>query len=223
MKKTISVLIGLFIFSFSLGQTLYFQSGLSISKFQNNDGAMYLEDYTESLIGPSVLMGIEYLNKKHFHLSSNLGFIRKGGKGIFTWSGHSDPNLTNLNEKITIDYVTINTALELKHNITKKIIPFLSFGVRYDYLIDLSINYDYLLVDEINYFSYGIITGGGLKFNFKKLLLGIRCDYYLNFNGLSDYPVEHYGGDHKALSDKTFSLNVILGYKPDKWNQPNKK
>ena len=66
--------------------------------------------YNKYVAGLNVLVGIDYLNLKYFNLSSNIGFIQKGGKdSILIVTQFGEPENKEL-FKITVNYITINTT-----------------------------------------------------------------------------------------------------------------
>ncbi len=212
MKKTGLLLIGLSIAIITNGQTLNIQGGTSISKLDWKIGTQDIEPFKQILIGYSVFAGIDYFDKTYFNLSSNLGFIRKGGKGTFTITNQLGEPIDEFTQKVKLDYVTVNTTFDIKYPIRNKIIPFISVGPRIDYLINYSKEIDGLNdINALEKYNIGLILGGGIKYNFSKIQIGLRADYYLNFNKIADWPAEigNLGG---SVKDKTMSINLIFVY-----------
>lgn len=164
-------------------------------------------------MGYSVFAGIGYLENKRFNLSSHLGLIRKGGKGttiLTTETGEPNGEKT---EKAYLDYITVNTTLDVKYPIKDRIIPFISVGPRYDYLVSYSSDFDGLNdIDALKKYNVGLILGGGIKYDLSKIQIGLRADYYLNFNKLADWPAQTENLSGK-VDDKTMILNLMIGYK----------
>lgn len=81
--KLIGLLIpGLLVSMLACSQTIRVNGGISISKLiLKTDGYDNLPLFDQKLIGYSAFVGIDYLDKKYFNLSSNVGLVRKGGKG----------------------------------------------------------------------------------------------------------------------------------------------
>ncbi len=102
--------------------------------------------------------------------------------------------------KATLDYLSLNTTFDFQFPIEDKVIPFISFGPRVDLLLNS--------ISEYNKFNYGLLLGGGLKYPLSdKLQLGLRADYYLNLRDISKT------GQNRTISDKTFTTNLVLGYR----------
>lgn len=206
------VVVSFFTF-FTFGQTLKIQTGPSFSSLDFRVDGISTRPYNETLIGYSIFMGVDYLDKKYFNLSSNLGLLRKGGKQtILLISYFGDPGTERI-DNARLDYLSLNTLIDLKYPITDKITPYLCFGPRIDYLVGISKEFDPLTLDnEIFRLNYGFILGGGLKYDLTKFQIGIHADYYINCNKIADWPavIPNLGG---TIADKTFTLNLSLGYK----------
>lgn len=212
MRRITLLIIVIFLSLTSFGQTLKIQAGPSFSNLDWNTDAISMSLYNETLIGYSFFVGLDYLNTKYFNLSSNLGILRKGGKQTIMLMSFVGPSIER-SYYAQLDYLSVNTLIDLKYPITDKITPYLFFGPRLDYLVGFSNEYDVLTVkDDLNGLNYGFVLGGGLKYDWSRFQIGIHADYYLNFNKIADWSavIPDYGG---TISDKTFTINLSLGYK----------
>lgn len=197
MKRSQLLSIALLVTVLSFGQTLKIQSGVSISTIdmQTSGSSTGLTKDNKRLVGYSFFVGMDYLQHKNFNLSSNIGMLRKGGQALLysTW-GYGQ------GIKATLDYLSLNTTFDFQFPIEDKITPYISFGPRVDVLLNP--------ISEYNSFNYGLLLGGGLKYPLSdKLQLGLRADYYLNFTDISKT------GQTRTVSDKTFTTNLVLGYR----------
>ena len=215
MKKTGLLLVGLIIAILTNAQTVKIQGGTSLSQLDwqingTNVGSLY----NETLIGYSFFAGVDYLDKKYFNLSSNVGLIRKGGKDEFQLTDqYGDFTGETTIEKATLDYFTINTTIDLKYKIKDSYSPFLSFGPRIDFLINNSSEFDDVKDEDwLETTSYGFSLGGGLNYLVSNILIGIRADYYIELNEVADWTDERPIGGSK-ITGKTFMINFTLGYK----------
>jgi len=217
MRKIGLLLIGLTLTIFVNGQIMKIQRGTAFSqldlKLDLIDGGVYRNN--ETMIGYSIFAGIDYLDKKYFNLSSNIGMIRKIGRGAEPHNYGDDFNLSfGLSEKLSLDYLSLNTSMDLKYPI-KKISPFLSFGPRFDYLLHSSNNQPYTQsnFDDIKNASFGLILGGGLKYNVSKLQFGLRADYYFDFSKrIAVWPYFDSEGGCDILVN-VFTINLSIGYR----------
>ena len=222
MKKLYILLIGLSLTVQSFCQTINIQGGASTSilSWQYADKILV---YNEALLGYSYLIGLEYLDKKYFNLSTNLGMLRKGGRetarAFYTYRNGVDEYIDNpgvsvivINDEIsTLDYLSLNTTFDLKYPINEIFTPFISFGPHLDYLISkggIFKNFEQAIESK----SVGVILGGGIKVSILKFQVGFRADYYFDFNEIAEWEYADLSqpGD---IRTKTFILNFILGYK----------
>ncbi len=215
MKKTGLILTGLFFVSFTFGQTVNFQVGTSMSHLDwKINGTTVGSLYNKTLIGYSILAGIDYLDKKYFNLSSNIGFIRKGGKDeaqLYDQNGVLTSG--TLINKATLDYFSINTKVDIKYEIKETFTPFVGIGPQFGYLINNSKLFEAIKKnDRLENKSYGLLVGGGIKYNRSKFQLGLRADYYLDFTKVADWTVEAPKVGSKITS-KTYSISFTIGYK----------
>ena len=205
--------IGIFFSGAVYGQTINVQSGITLSKLQWTLGNSDFGSYDKVKIGSSTFVGIDYLDKTYFNVSSNLGFITKGGKETINIRDESGIILSEKVEKASLNYVSLNSTFNIKYPIKEKIIPFVSLGPRVDYLLSYSNDFDCIEdIDALNKINYGLIVGCGVKYDFQKIQLGVRADRYVNINKIADWQVapENVGG---SITDNTFSINASVGLK----------
>jgi opacity protein-like surface antigen len=215
MKQFGFLFIGLLITSLSFGQMVKIQAGPSISELDwKINGFTFGPLYTKTLIGYSVFAGIDYLDKKDWNLSSNIGLLRKGGKQEFQLTNTDGiPTDKSIVEKATLDYLSINTMLDLKFTIHERFCPFVSFGPQLGYIVAASKHFDGLKNDDwLNKTSYGLLLGGGLKYTMSKIQMGLRTDYYYDFTKVADWTTKVLNGGG-TITSKTSSISLIVGYK----------
>jgi hypothetical protein len=217
MKKLFVCLIFMFLLNagYSYSQIINIQGGASFSKLDWKLGDN-TEIFKNSLTGYSAFVGIDYMNSKFFNLSSNLGMIRKGGRDKIVYV--SDIGVEpGINDNIaSLDYVSINTTVEMKMPIQDKIIPFLSIGPRLDFLVLSNNIFDEVKkIDGFKKVSFGLLLGAGLKYDLSQWQIGVRADYCLNFTKIADWPAQsNYLGLN--INDQTILLNLTIGYKLSK-------
>jgi hypothetical protein len=215
MKKTGLVLLGLAFAILTNAQVIKIQGGTSFSTLNwklNINGAAIAPFYNETLIGYSFFAGVDYVDKKYFNLSGNIGFISKGGKSETQLTDQYGETYGTVTEKPTLNYLSVNTTVDLKYRIKEMIIPFIGFGPRVDYLISNSKQFDGLKEpEELHKISVGLIAGGGLKYNLSAFQFGLRADYYLDFTKVAEWTIESTRSSGE-ITVNTFSINLTVGY-----------
>jgi hypothetical protein len=179
-------------------QTINFQAGTSMSSIKSkvsNLCSCEFPIYNKNIVGYSVSGGVNYMEKKYFNLSSNIGMISKGGRDFVNNEGET------MKKYLFINYITINTSIDFKYPIADKFIPYLSFGPRFDISpFDPHYNNEYKMI------LFGLNLGGGIKYDLTKYQIGLRYDYYQNFTHLSN--TIGIKRDQHA-----FDINMTFGYK----------
>ena len=213
--KTILLFFSLFLFGPTLfSQTIFFKIGTSFSKLTWYNSMIGKKPFNKGIVGLNAMAGVNYLNYKYFYLSSNVGFIQKGGSQNVIITDNVGDSIGTTKETEKLNYLTINTTFNLKIPIKKVIEPYLFAGPRLDYLITYKENFGLLKqfddIGKLNKFSYGLLLGGGVNCNIKKFRFGIALDYYLNINKQINYTSN---GFTNKLFDNTFAINALFGYK----------
>ena len=187
------------LFSYSsFSQIIKFQPGISLSNTDLKYNSGYWQYSNKTLIGYSMFIGIDYLNDKYYNLSTNVGVVKKGGTVTAT---APDEPIWRFN--LNLDYLSLNTTFEVKYPLKYRITPFLSYGPRLDYLLNDN------SLSGYNQFNYGILMGGGLKYDVNNFQIAIRSDYYLNFATINKPRTYIFS----KINDKTTTICFTIGYK----------
>jgi opacity protein-like surface antigen len=216
MRKLILVFAGLFLASgISYGQNVSLQIGRNWSVLDDGKGKQPidpLKEFKEPFTGYSIFIGVDYLNRKNYNLSSNLGYITKKGEHSFQSlrpNGGSDL----ITYKTDLGYLSLNTTVDLKYPVRDLLIPYVCFGPRLDYLISDKSESRWKILKP---YVFGMTLGGGIKYNLSKMQIGLRFDQYLNFNKNSELGlVTSYTGFESAVPiiEKTSLLSISISYK----------
>ncbi len=213
MKRITIIFIGLFISVISIGQNAHIEGGVSFSNLKWEIPYARQHVLDEQIVGYSVFVGLDYLDRKFFNLSSNIGMVRKGAKYIVFMDDVYGPVNGTYLSVYNLDYISLNTTFDLKLPVAGIFFPFISVGPRIDYKYDFAkapvfIENKY----DVKKFSYGLLSGAGFKFRLKDFIYGIRGDYYMNFSKIADDEPSGtlWGG---TINDQTFTLQLFIGKK----------
>ena len=118
MKKAALFLTQAFLFTSFIpttAQIIKFDNGISISSIRNNKSDQILPD---SHVGYTSSIGVEYLEHKYFSISTELGYIQKGGRiASDIYSGDEYPIANKLD--IRLDYIQLNTTFRIRFPMSK--------------------------------------------------------------------------------------------------------
>lgn len=153
-----------------------------------------------------VSLGLQYMDKGWFNLSSNVGYLRRGErdkKAVSVWEEGSLVVGTNLH------YMTLNTTFDLKKVSRDGYTCFIGVGPRLDFLLKSSAdiyagnnNYSKQTIDGDYSVLFGLKCVGGIRKDFGCMQIGLNFAYLPSFTRLN--PVTR---------DRTFTFGLSLGYK----------
>ena len=185
-------------------QTINFQGGVSIS---NLHSVLYGTDYTflgHTRVDPSFSIGVEYLEKKYWSVSSNVGFVRKGGNE--SWQD-SPVQVGTTTASETFDYVSINTLFNFKYPLKGNWMPYLSFGPHADFMTSHTHFFPYFDYPGVGLRrSYGIVYAVGIRYAFTHFLIGLRAEHLVDVT-----PLAHL--DRESNYTHTSILSATIGYR----------
>lgn len=184
-------------------QVIKIENGISIATqtFKISGG----DRFTGETIHPyQMSIGIEYLNKDWFYLSSSAGYIRKGEDGILN-SAVDGPSLSTIST--AYDYITVNTTFRVYKTTSGGIEFYAGAGPRLDFNINAKLKGDFLNesldIEEANKVIIGLKTEAGINYHFGKMQVGLNFSYLPSFIK----PIED-----SILKDRTFTVGLVLGY-----------
>jgi len=164
------------------------------------------------LVGNSVFIGLDYLQGRHFNLSSNIGYLRKGDISEITYINDEDQVFELPSLKVVFDYFSFNTQAEVNFPIRKRWIPFVSAGPRIEYLYSYTKDFSFIEeLDDLPTFYYGLNLGGGIKYDLPRWQVGLRSEYYVNLSNIAEWVSKDVGKGW--INDRTFLINLSVGYK----------
>jgi len=197
------------------GQTVRLQVGTSISRLDWKLTGINTDPlYPEKLIGYSVFAGVDYMERRYFNLSSNFGFLRKGGKTeVILVDEFGKPTGETKIDKARLDYMSLNTLIEIKYPVKDIVSPFIGIGPRADILIKYSYQFEGLSdSDELQKIAFGLIMGAGVKYDRSKMQYGLRADYYLDFTKIAEWSSDETGLSGEIMAS-VFTVTLSFGLK----------
>lgn len=214
-KSSVWLVVMLFLFvATANGQMLKVEGGMAFSKLrtQGLDGNQLFD---KSIKPFQMSVGVEYLEKEHFNLSSSIGYLRTGGKNKVIIAGGDGGILnSNFNYKYFIDYLTVNTLFNIKQ-INNRTIYYIGIGPRLDFKLGSRENIyedmDYLegKRPELNTVIFGLKCEVGFWYDLgDKFRLGANVAYLPSFTKAWTSPV----APDVTMTTRSFNLGVSLGY-----------
>lgn len=212
MNKTLLILAFLITLQ-SKAQVITLFTGLSASKFSWSATPINFTPQDEAVINSSVFLGLDYYDKRNFNFSSKIGYMSKKHNGLVYFP--CGANGACQGKSVTVlNYVSINTAINLKYPTRSGIVPFIAVGPRMDILVANNSNaFSYFDTQYgVNQIQYGCVLGFGVKYEVSNVQIGLRTDFLLNFNSTSELKFETFD-ETFVLSERTQVFGLVLGYK----------
>lgn len=201
MKKLVCLigLICLFCSERAFSQVIKIENGVSFSKMNLPGDAFH-----DNLSMYSMNIGCDYLEKEWYFLSSEIGYVRKGGK---YFNDPSDVRASHFEN--TLDYITMNTSFNVKYNLKgvnlyAGIAPTLDFLVKNrfkSYTPEMSQNEEIFPAHKV---VLGFKPSIGIFYDTDKIRLNIEASYMKNITKLSR---------SNSMKANTFLLSFGIGYK----------
>jgi hypothetical protein len=156
---------------------------------------------------PSFFVGIEYFERKYWSISSNIGYLRNGGKEPYPILDYNGNLISMTTASARFDYLSVNTTFNLKFPIEERWIPFLGIGPRVDFLINHDHTFSYFdSPGTLRKQSYGLVVAAGIRYQFSRFQLGLKGDHLFNFNKLASI-------GHETNQANASMLSLTFGVK----------
>ncbi len=172
-------------------QTFNVKTGPAFSKINWYNSLSGDNPYYKNYVGMTATFGIDYLQKKNFMLSSNMGYILLGGKGEILSVDPGNPNNNKMIDVLTsLHFLTLNTTASFKFKLGNKIAPYIGFGPRLNYLISYNESVAFLSqfekADNLHKVIFGFMGTAGIHYRVSNFQLGLEFQYNYNLNSLVD-------------------------------------
>lgn len=197
MKNFITTILVFFFFVNCFSQVIKTDQGISISTFRND-----LNILNEPLTTYFTSIGIDYWEKKNFYLSSNIGYLQKGGV-------EENPLLSSENNKIeeSWKYLHLNSTIRYAFRLSNTVHFYLGAGPTVDFLID-SNNFNNEIYSDykINTLTLGAKAEAGFVKDFNRFRTSFNFSYL--------YDLTNAGGTNFVdLINDSFQITLSLGYR----------
>lgn len=196
MKKlTLSLIFCTFGTLFIYSQEIFVKNGFTLSRM-----CAKIPILDKNITNYTVFVGGEYFVHKHYEISSEIGYLVKGGQDeISTVSGYE-------NISKTIPFVQLSTTFRGKLS-NKNNALFVGVGPRVDISLNGGNSIDYYMAQyNMNRCVVGVKAEAGAKTYFNKIGFGFSTQYSFDIN-----PMLY--GDNIALRNSCFIFTLSVGYR----------
>lgn len=198
-------------------QVITVENGVSVAKLKKGYDGQNVYPYQMSV-------GMEYMDRGRYNLSSQIGFLKKGGKtkefGIF---GEEDgTNSARGRDRLHIRYLTMNTTFQVKTRPADGWVGYAGIGPRLDVYLsnsfypdpNWSLPPDVVVASSASHLCpvvFGLKCVAGIKKSVRHLQIGLHVAYLPSFTKTYDQPFSLFN-EGVGGRDRTFTVGVSLGY-----------
>jgi len=143
-------------------QTLNVKYGKSISHLSS-----YFDYKNE--VNTALFVGMDFMNKTYFDISSEIGYIKKGGETVQMTDMGGQHYFDGVD--LTLKTMEINSVFRYKPVRFNKLFLYCGIGPKLDILLSDEYNYElpeYLKQERFRKYTYGIIMSAGTCYDSKK-------------------------------------------------------
>lgn len=205
MKKSRILWIILLLCNIGLtkAQVLKLENGFAISSTK-----IPHTDYNKNIYPYQVSIGLDYMDRGWYDLSSSVGYLRKGSKDII-----HVPSVIGIDAypfTYNFDYITLNTTFRIKKTTHDHFTFYAGAGPRADIRLDSRLKgpgAQFFFPSDQDFEGRSLIIGlkteVGIYYQFSRYQLGVNFSYLPSFNR----PLGQGG-----MKERTFTGGVVLGY-----------
>ncbi|GEM_PF-190821 len=190
---------------FTKAQVINIENGFSFAKAP--------EWFPKRLHPYQMSAGIEYMDKGWYNLTTNIGFLKKGGEGRISYGDRS--SFESYKDWLAARYITLNTTFDVKAYTYDNFILYFAAGPRLDLLINNTWYYKQpedgkvhrATGRNLNQVMWGLKCGIGVKKQLGNLQLGLHAAWLPSFNNMFTSGIKDF-----KMKDRTISLGASIGY-----------
>lgn len=200
MKKIILLFSSFLLMKISYSQIIKIDNGFSITNLKTKKFDV-LHTNISSYCG---FIGIDYFNRKRFYLSSQIGYIRIGGKE--TNEGLIMTDSANYKVFESFNYGQVNTTFRIQDT-SKNTGVYLGVGPYLNILLDSdkfdSRPYESYIAKKLN---FGFKTEVGFMVRLNKIILSLNGAYLINISPMAK-------SAYNSFTYKAIIGSLTIGYK----------
>lgn len=220
MKKILLVVFALLMMGVNeiFSQVVKVENGLSLSWMKGDNLENKLSAY-------SVMLGCDYLEHDWFYLSSEIGYIKKGGKDNVYDRFYEEDNYASVGYagiKSKLNYLHINTSFRVKHSFDKLTI-YAGIAPTIDFLLKEKSNTkfedkEYKEDFNANKVVLGIKPEIGVFYDINKIRISLNVSYLRNITHIAkigelNYPHFEEKNRQGYINNNTLLMSVGIGYR----------
>jgi hypothetical protein len=196
MKRITLIFICLIFIENCYSQTLKISNGISINSLKGKR----IDLFPGKINSYSGMLGVEYLQREWFYLSSEVGYLKLGGKESETIGD------TTSRDKQWWNYVQLNTSFRIRTS-SRNMELYLGAGPYINLLVGSgAFNKEMYAGYTTQKYNWGCKTEAGINENINKFRIGLNCSYLLALSPVAKSP-------YTSMAARSLSIYLSVGYR----------
>ncbi len=205
MMKRIILLAATIVTSLALSaQVLKLDVGTSFAYMQDDTP---MHNFSKTLIGNSLTLGVDWMEKNWFYLSSEIGYLTSGGVDRIDIMEGSGLPLDEIDWRLQRHNIHLNTTFRAKWGY-KKFHAYLGVGPKMDIPVEVTTD-QYSDEDDISFLKHEVMFGlkaeVGVAYTFNDVRVGLNAAYLPDLTRQTSYL-------NQTTRNDIFKLSVSVGY-----------
>ena len=204
--KRIALLVVIALAALSLSaQVVKLDVGTTFSSMQDDTPT---HNFTKTLVGNSLTLGVDWLENNWYYLSSEVGYITTGGIDRIDIVEGTGLPIEEIDWRMQRHNIHVNTTFRAKLG-SKKFHAYLGVGPKLDIPVKTTMNQGLDDVDNVSFIKnevmFGLKAEVGVAYNFNDVRVGLNFAYLPDLTRQASFL-------NQTTRNNIFKLGISVGY-----------
>lgn len=186
-------------------QVVKLDVGTTFSSMQDDTPT---HNFTKTLVGNSLTLGVDWLENSWYYLSSEVGYMSTGGVDRIDIIEGTGLPIEEIDWRMQRHNIHVNTTLRAKLG-SKKFHAYLGIGPKLDIPVKTTMNQDLDDVDNVSFIKnevmFGLKAEVGVAYNFNDVRVGLNFAYLPDLTRQASFL-------NQTTRNNIFKLGISVGY-----------
>jgi opacity protein-like surface antigen len=204
--KRIALLVVIALAALSLSaQVVKLDVGTTFSSMQDDTPT---HNFTKTLVGNSLTLGVDWLENNWYYLSSEVGYMSTGGVDRIDIIEGTGLPIEEIDWRMQRHNIHVNTTFRAKLG-SKKFHAYLGIGPKLDIPVKTTMNQGLDDVDNVSFIKnevmFGLKAEAGVAYNFNDVRVGLNFAYLPDLTRQASFL-------NQTTRNNIFKLGISVGY-----------
>lgn len=204
--KRIALLVVIALAALSLSaQVVKLDVGTTFSSMQDDTPT---HNFTKTLVGNSLTLGVDWLENSWYYLSSEVGYMTTGGVDRIDIVEGTGLPIEEIDWRMQRHNIHVNTTFRAKLG-SKKFHAYLGIGPKLDIPVKTTMNQNLDDVDNVSFIKnevmFGLKAEVGVAYNFNDVRVGLNFAYLPDLTRQASFL-------NQTTRNNIFKLGISVGY-----------